>query len=113
MPNLGGVSDLQTFAVFGCAAAASVAILADTYTTMIGLQHGFVEGNPLMRWLFKKVGISFATFLVGGFVLIFGAFLTSYSVYGTDVYFGIIAAGEGFQAVRNYRKLKAAKISLK
>lgn len=113
MSNLGGISDAQAFGVFGFAVAASLALLADAYTTMIGLQNGFVEGNPLMKWLFKKVGTSFATFLTGGSMLILGAFFASRTAVGGDVFFGVITAAEGFQALKNYRKLKAAKISLK
>ena len=30
---------------------------------MIALQHGFVESNPVMRFLFKKLGQPFANFV--------------------------------------------------
>jgi hypothetical protein len=111
--NLGGMTDGQVITAFALAVAAGGSLLADAYTTMIGLQHGLTEGNPLMRLLFKKVGLPFATFLSGSFTLILGAALSSYSVYATDAFFGIVLGVEIPVVLRNYRLLKAAKISLK
>ena len=77
------------------------------------MQHGMVEGNPVVRWLFKKVGTSFATFLIGGTVLISGAFMTNYGAGPAMLYYGGIGAGEAVRTFLNYRKLKKANISLK
>lgn len=106
------MSSAQAFMVFGSGAAATLALLADNYTTMIALQHGMVEGNPLIRWMFKKVGTSFTAFLCGGTILIAGAAMTNYGAAKAATFFGIIAVGEGIRALLNYRKLKALKISL-
>lgn len=110
MSNLGGISNAAAFGVMGLAALASVTFLADVYTTMIGLEHGFIEQNPLARWMFKKFGISFSTFLIGSGMLLLGGFLTNYGAAKADVYFGVIAGSETFFAVRNYLRLKTAGI---
>jgi len=110
MSNLGSMSDLAALGVLGAAAFASVAILSDAYLTMKGLENGFVEGNPLMRWLFKKVGQSFAAFLSGGVVLIVGTALTNYGAAPAAAFFSVIGVCETVQALLNYRKLKAAKV---
>ena len=107
------ISTAQGFGVMGCALFAAAAVVADGYTTAIGLQHGLVEGNPVMRWLFKKVGTAFSTFLVGGTVLIAGAFWTNFGAGPAELFYGGIGAGLAFQSFLNYRKLKKAKISLK
>jgi hypothetical protein len=106
-------SDAQVGVVALLCLVTVLAILADAYTTMIGLEHGLVEGNPLMKWLFKKVGLSFATFISGAAVLFIGGFISSYGLQYSDIYFGIVSAGESVRALLNYRKLKAMKVSLK
>jgi hypothetical protein len=112
MSNLGGFTDAQTWQAAGCAAAFLGAYMADRYTTTVGLAHGLVEGNPLMKWLNSKISFSLAAFLVGGAILIGGAAMTNISVYAADAFWGIIAVGEAVTAILNYKKLKAAKISL-
>jgi len=106
------MTSAQAFMVFASGAAATLALLADNYTTMIALQHGFSEGNPIIKWLFKKVGTSFTAFLTGDSMLIAGAAMTNYGADQAAMFFGIIAVGESVRALLNYRKLKAAKISL-
>jgi hypothetical protein len=106
-------SDAQVGVVALLCLVTVLSLLADAYTTMIGLEHGMVEGNPIMKWLFKKVGLSFATFLSSAVVLFIGGFLSNFGLEYSDAYFGIVAAGEGIRALLNYRKLKALKISLK
>lgn len=113
MSNLGGMSDAAAFSVLGAAAFASVALLADAYLTMKGLEHGFQESNPLLRYLFKKVGQSFTVFLSGGVVLIIGAAITNYGATPAIAFFGVIGAAETAQAFLNYRKLKKTKVNLK
>lgn len=113
MSNLGGMTDGQAFRVVGFAFFFMLAYLADIYTTFCGLSEGFVEGNPLMRWAFKKMDKALASFIGGTVVLFIGGFLTNYGWGAASLYFGIVGAGESVIALRNYRKLKAAKISLK
>ena len=107
------ISTAAGFGVMATALLAASAVVADNYTTAIGLQHGFVEGNPVTRWLIKKVGTSFAGFLLGGTVLISGAFFTNYGAAPAAAVYGIVGTGLGIRAFLNYRKLKKANISLK
>lgn len=89
------------------------AFLGDAYTTMIGLQHGYTEGNPVTKWLFKKIGESFTAFLSAVAILFFGGWISTHSLGASYVFLGGISLTEGVIALRNYLKLKAAKISLK
>lgn len=43
------ISTAAGFGVMLAALFAASAIVADGYTTAIGLQHGMVEGNPIVR----------------------------------------------------------------
>ena len=89
------------------------AILGDSYTTMIALQKGYVEGNPVMRYLFKKIGQPLAVFLTGVAALFIGGSLAAHDLVWGYTYFGILSGLEGATTLRNYLKLKQAKISLK
>jgi hypothetical protein len=88
-------------------------VLGDAYTTMIGLEHGFVEGNPVMKFLFAKIGQSLSAFLSAVAVLGVGAVIAAHNLNAGYVYFGVVSVGEGVRTLLNYLKLKAAKISLK
>lgn len=104
----------QSMVTLSLGVAASLTYLADAYTTMIGLNNGrFSEGNPINRFLFKKIGLPLTVFLFGSAMLWFGGYLTNYGVAKADTFFGIIAGVEALVALRNYKLLKAAKISLK
>lgn len=48
-----------------------LALVADVHTTAVGLEQGFTEGNPLMRWAIGVGGIG-ALALTKGSVLAFG-----------------------------------------
>lgn len=113
MISSGAASDAQLVALMGISAAFLASMLGDGYTTMIGLQHGFQEGNPVSRWLFKKIGESWTVFaqaVTGLFVI--GA-VSNYDLNTSYVVGGILAAGELVMVVRNYLMLKKANISLK
>lgn len=90
-----------------------LAVMGDAYTTMIGLEHGFVEGNPIMKFLFSKIGQPLTVFLSAVAVLIGGAAIAANNLHAGYAYFAVISVSEGIMAARNYFKLKAAKISLK
>jgi hypothetical protein len=109
MSGIGTATTFETFLFLGFAAAALLAYLADVITTMIGTSKGLVEGNPLMKWLFSKVGESFAGWLGGVAVLFIGGILSNYTLRGSEVFFSGIAAAESVQAFLNYRKIKALK----
>lgn len=103
----------QGFAVMASIAAFMVAYTADSYTTTVGLQNGFTETNPLNSWLFNKIGLPLTTFIEAVIVLWLGAFLTDYGWAPATAMFGTLTVTETFFAVRNYLRLKKAKISLK
>jgi len=113
MISSGAASDPQLVLLFALSASSLLAFLGDGYTTMIGLQHGFKEGNPIARWLFKKIGQS-GTLFVESVALLFaiGA-ISNYDLNAAYAFAGIITAGEAVMFIRNYRLLKKAKISLK
>lgn len=106
------IDTTQGFEVMGTAFAALVAIIGDYYTSMIGMQHGFVEGNPINRWLFSKISQPLTVFLEAAGICWAGAFLTDYGAHVAEIFFGGVAIAEGIRALLNYKKLKAAKISL-
>lgn len=87
--------------------------LADGYTTMIGTEHGDAEKNPLMKWLFSKLGQQLTLFLTTGGVLFGGAIIAAHSMAGGYTYFGVMTVARGIRAFLNYRLLKKQKISLK
>ena len=87
--------------------------LADGYTTMIGIEHGDSEKNPLIKWLFSKLGQQLTLFLTTGAVIFGGAIIAAHSMAGGFTYFGVMTVGRGLRAFLNYRLLKKQKISLK
>lgn len=118
MSNLGGMSDAAAFGVVGAGLFFVLAYLADCYTTMIGTQNGLAEKAFVTKNLMKLVkkfnwNLQLLQTLAGAAVLFAGAFLTNDGVAPAVAYFGIVGAAEAFQAYRNYRLLKASKISLK
>lgn len=94
--------------LFGVLVIGLLAIIGDGITTMIGLgaNKGFVEGNPVMRWLFGKVGQSFACWLSGVVYLLIGAIIGSKVWLAGMLYAGIVAAGEAYFTIKNYLLLK-------
>ena len=92
-----------------------VACVTDGITTMIGLgaNKGFTEGNPIARWMFKKVGESFTVFL-GAVAYTFTALIIGTHNWAAGmVYAGIVAAGEVYFTIHNYLLLKKLGIPLK
>lgn len=87
--------------------------LGDAYSTMIGLQHGYIEQNRLSKWLFAKIGQSLTVFIEGTLVLFIGGTIAAHRLGAGYLYFGIVGGLEMVQALRNYLKLRKAKISLK
>lgn len=107
------MSDAAALGVMGAALFFSLAYLADVYTTFCGLSGGLAEGNPIMRWAFKKVDKALASFIGGAIVLVLGGFMTNFGAAPAAAFFGIVGVGEAVQAFKNYRLLKKAGISLK
>lgn len=91
------------------------ATVGDGITTMIGLgaNKGFVESNPVMRWLFSKVGQSLACWISAVAYAFVAAFIAS-KVWGAGMLFaGGVAASETYMVIKNYLLLKKAGIPLK
>jgi hypothetical protein len=113
MISSGVATDPQLFALLALSATALGTLLGDGYTTMVGLQHGFEEGNPVSRWLFKKIGLPWTLFTQGVALLFLIGAISNYDLNASYVFAGILTAGEAVMCVRNYLMLKKAKISLK
>ncbi len=75
--------------------------VADWYTTRRGLKKGFKEGNPIPRWVGKKVGLNWAaTILKGGlWTILFFTGAPAFLFYLA----GVIYLGAGLY---NYRLIK-------
>lgn len=113
MISSGAASDSQLALLVLLSATSLLTFLGDGYTTMVGLQHGFTEGNPLSRWLFKKIGQPLTLFVEAVAVLFAIGAVSNYDLNASYAFAGIITAGEAVMCVRNYLLLKKAKISLK
>jgi Domain of unknown function (DUF5658) len=103
--------DLNFFLTVG---AGIGAITADSITTIVGLgaNKGFIESNPLARWMFKKMGQSFACWLSGA-VYIFSSLGIYSANHGAGFFYaGSIAAAEAYFAIRNYLMLRKFGIAL-
>jgi hypothetical protein len=80
--------------------------VADYITTVKGMAKGLVEGNPIQKWLFGKIGVA-----AGSFTSMMATLLVSFLFLGfagigpATLFSGIVAAGETVQAILNYRKL--------
>jgi hypothetical protein len=113
MISSGAASGPQIAVLAALSASTLLSFLGDSYTTMVGLQHGLTEGNPISRWLFKKIGQA-GTYFAEAVALLFAiATISNYDLNAAYLFAGIVTAGEAVMVVRNYRLLKARKISLK
>lgn len=101
--------------LFGVLTVGLLAIIGDGITTMIGLgaNKGFVEGNPIARWMFSKVGQSLTIWISAVAYLLVGAFIGGANWAAGMTYAGIVAAGEIYFAVKNYLLLKKLGIPIK
>lgn len=102
-------------ALFALIAFGIVTIVGDGITTMVGLgaKKGFVEGNPLARWLFSKIGESLTVWLSAVVYALLAAFIGS-KAWGPGMFFaGTVAVSEAFFTIKNYRLLKSLGIPLK
>jgi hypothetical protein len=102
------------FIMFLLMAYGVVAIIADGITTMIGLgaNKGFIEGNPIARWMFAKVGESLTVWLGGAAYLFAGLIIGTHNWAAGMVYTGLVAAAETYFAIHNYLLMKKLGIKL-
>lgn len=94
------------FGIFAC--------VGDSITTITGLTagKGFREANPIARWMFEKVGQTFAGFLTTGAYAIIAGFIASKN-WGAGMFFaGAIAATETYMTIKNYLLLKKLGIKV-
>ena len=89
--------------------------LLDAYLTTVGSTHGFIEKNPVMRWVQKKLGIlgsnlikAFGSVIFGMSGLFFGATGEHYGTISNFLLSGLI----GGVCVWNTIQLKRAKVSI-
>ncbi len=97
---------------FIAGAAAMIGQFMDVRTTEVALTHGFVEANKLGAWLIKKIGIGFVYPLKVAVLPFAGALCymgISYLGIGVEVFLAVYG---GIYGVKNYLKLKAAKIAV-
>lgn len=113
MISSGAASDPQLALLVALSLSSLLALLGDGYTTAVALQHGFVEGNPVARWLIKKVGQSFTLFAEGVALLFAIGAISNYDLNAAYLFAGVLTASEGVMFLRNYLKLKKSNISLK
>src|SRR5258708_149792 len=64
--------------LFALWAAALGLQIVDYVATVQALSHGYVEGNPVMRWLFSKLGHPATTFLGAALSSVAFALWTAY-----------------------------------
>lgn len=103
------MSGCAQFGLFALISAGVVASLGDAYTTMLGFGVNLVEGNPVARWLQKKLGFALSAFVVIGAFVLTASFASVASPTGAFVFAGAVTGVEVFNTVRNYKLYKQAK----
>ena len=83
-----------------------VAQIADAVTTILGLDNGAREANPVMKWLMGKIGTAPALFFPK--VIYIGIAAAFFSYPGIHWVYGVIAAIFFAVAVNNYRVYRNA-----
>jgi hypothetical protein len=97
------MTDTQSLALFILVVFGILAALGDYITTAQGLSSGKVEGNPVARWLFSKIGQPLtAFFAIGGYIFT-SILLSLVSVTLAFVFAGSVAGLEVFNTIRNYK----------
>jgi hypothetical protein len=96
------------FILFLLMSCGVVAIVADGITTMKGLgaNKGFIEGNPIARWMFAKIGESLTVWLGGVLYLLAGLIIGTNNWAAGMVYCGLVTAAETYFAIHNYLLMK-------
>jgi hypothetical protein len=84
---------------------------ADSYLTAVGIKNGFVEGNPVTRFLFKKLGVAGTNAIKIGALPVVGFFVEYYSGL-PGAFNGTMAAVTAVAVVSNFIQLKRKKVSI-
>lgn len=103
------MSGMSQFLLFALISAGVLAGLGDAYTTLKGFDVGLTEGNPVTRWMQKKLGFSLSAFVALGGFLLSAAILSVKTPTGAFVYAGAVTGVEIFNTVRNYLLYKKYK----
>lgn len=104
--NMSGSAQFGLFALIGAGVLAS---FGDAYTTLKGFDVGLTEGNPVARYLQKKLGFALSAFLAIGVFILAASLLSVKTPTGAFVFAGAITGLEVFNTVRNYLLYKKAK----
>lgn len=98
----------QAWVLFGLMGAAVVAVILDYISTVKGLAAGLKEGNPLMRWLFTKIGQPASAFVSVVVVLAVALPLSTWHAYPDMMFCGAVAGTEFLMFYRNSKLLKTS-----
>jgi hypothetical protein len=103
--NMSGTAQFVLFALIGTGVLAG---LGDAYTTQLGFGVELVEGNPIARWLQKKLGFGLSVFAAISAFVLTASFASVVSPLVAQLYAGGITALETFNTIRNYKLYKQA-----
>jgi len=87
-------------------AYAIIACLGDTYTTETGFAKGYGEGNPVARFLQKKLGVSLSAFVTISAFIATATLAFKLKPIAGIIYAAAIAALETYMTIRNYKLVK-------
>lgn len=104
--NMSGTAQFALFALIG---AGVLAGLGDAYTTLKGFDVGMVEGNPVARYLQKKLGFSLSVFVALSAFVLTASIMSVKTPTGAFIFAGAITGLEVFNTVRNYLLYKKGK----
>ena len=92
-----------------------LACVGDSITTMIGLgaNKGFIEGNPIARWMFKEVGQAGAAFISTTAYIFISLIIGTHAYWPGMAFAGAIGVSETYFVIHNYLLLKKLGIPVK
>lgn len=99
------MTDTQSMILFILVSLGIVACIGDYITTQKGFDAGLTEGNPVARWLQKKIGMAQATFVSTAAFIFTSGLLAMLSAKVGIAFAASILGIETFNTVRNYRML--------
>lgn len=103
--NMSGLSQFLLFALIFLGVLAG---LGDAYYTFKGFSVNLVEANPVARFLQKKLGNAFSTFVAISAFILTASFASVVSPAAAFVFAGAITGLETFNTIRNYKLFKKA-----
>ena len=104
-------TDTMNILMFLLYALATLGQFSDVRTTEVGQQHGFVEGNPVGRWLLTKLHIQGLYITKVALLPITAVILTATVNFDFIGLLGLLAAVGFVFGIRNYLALKAKGVT--